>query len=47
MSLLKKLFSAVAPLPSSSPDEACKSPDTNVMRVRAALLARSEAGYKK
>lgn len=46
MSLLRKLFSppAAAKPPVQS---GCKLPDTNVMRVRAALLARSESGHRK
>jgi hypothetical protein len=46
MSLLKKLFAR----PSQPQRDACgdcQLPDTNVMRVRAALLARSESGYRK
>jgi hypothetical protein len=45
MSLLKKLFSPPEPAP--QPRDECDLPDTNVMRVRAALLARSESGYRK
>lgn len=44
MSVLKKLFGRQAATPRA---EACKLPDTNVMRVRAMLLSRMDAGYKK
>lgn len=46
MNVLKKLFGRQAQA-AAQPDGGCKLPDTNVMRVRAMLLARMEAGYKK
>lgn len=46
MSLLKKLFS-LPPEPAPQACDPCSLPDTNVMRVRAALLARSESGHRK
>lgn len=45
MSLLRKLFGRQQRTHEAA--VACELPDTNVMRVRAALLARSQAGYSK
>ena len=45
MSILRRLFAKTQPPPPAAGE--CDLPDTNVMRVRAALLARSEAGFRK
>jgi hypothetical protein len=47
MSLLQRLFGPPRHVSPPSGGDCCQLPDTNVMRVRAALLARSESGHRK
>lgn len=47
MNILRRLFAKDRQGGTAAEPTKCQLPDTNVMRVRAMLLARSEAGFRK